>query len=234
MKQIIYWIYAQTIEIAAFLFLLILYLGTLTGLMKKHPIGQGRPVLLVHGYCNGGFVWWFLKKKLFQLSNCRIYTIDLGYPFDSIEAYAQKVAILAGEIRKETNRADLILIGHSMGGLVSAYYALFLAPVQTVSAVMTIGSPMRGTVVSPIGLGRCARQMERGSAFIKMLDNRLSGQDAVEFYHIATKTDELVIPYTSSWPKGAKNLYVIDCLGHVALLFSSRVAKKICQWVGVA
>ncbi len=231
MKRALCWIYAQAIEIGAFLWLLILYIGARLGFVKTDPIGQGKPILLVHGYCNSGSVWHFLKKRLVERSCGRIYTIDLGYPFDSIESYARKISAIAQKIRREESRSDLILVGHSMGGLASSYYALFLAPKNTVSSVITIGSPLRGTWMANLGIGRCCKEMKPKSHFIEALNPKIANQTEVKFYHIATRTDELVIPQHSAWIKESADSYIVDCIGHVSLIFSSKVAQKISEWI---
>lgn len=82
-----------------------------------------------------------------------IYTIDLGSPFLSIEEYAEKVKEKAKQIAHETGHTKLALIGHSMGGLVSAYYAIHLAPEGSIRSVITLGSPMQGTKVAFFGVG---------------------------------------------------------------------------------
>jgi triacylglycerol lipase len=201
---------------------------------KNQPTAQhlpSRPILLVHGYLNSGFVWDFHKNRLARAGIGPIYTIDLGYPFHSIRTYAEKVRDKAQQIAKETGRNDLTLIGHSMGGLVSYYYATHMAQ-GSVSEVITIASPLRGTHVAKIGLGQCAREMQIGSEFIQELQNAAAHSPHIRFYNIATQTDELVVPYTSSiFQSEPHRQFFIEDVGHASLLFSERVSDQLCKWL---
>src|SRR5579863_8545591 len=96
-----------------------------------HPVlptqaskATGKPILLVHGYCNNSSVWTYMQRKLQQGTNYRIYTIDLGFPFQSIHKYVEKVTQKILEICQETGHQEVILMGHSMGGLVSSMVAV--------------------------------------------------------------------------------------------------------------
>ncbi len=223
------WIYAQTIELFALLMVVVLCCAQLVSRRQMKPIGgKGRPILLVHGYLNAGAVWIFHRRFLAKRGLGPIYTIDLGSPLHSIRSYAQRVHEKAQEIARETGRADLTLIGHSMGGLVSYYYALKLAARGSVHQVITIASPLQGTHAAKIGLGRCAREMEIGSDLIQEIGRAVEGRRDTTFYNIATRTDELVIPYSSSFLHSTPDHQrLFDDLGHASLLFSKRVSEQM-------
>lgn len=222
----IHWAHAMTFELMAFLGVIFLRLLP----TKKRCSGNSRPVLLVHGYVNHPNVWWLQRRWLNSLGLGPIYTISLGHPFKSIRTYAEKVKAKAEEIAKETGREDLILIGHSMGGLVSAWYATKLAKEKTVTDLITIASPLEGTPMARIGIGPNAKEMNPNSEFIQELRKAIQENQTIRFYHIATRRDQLVIPGTSALIIG-HNHFVFDDLGHASLLYSKRTAKQIAEWV---
>jgi triacylglycerol esterase/lipase EstA (alpha/beta hydrolase family) len=193
--------------------------------VKQKAKGNGCPILLVHGYLNQAAVWLVFKKRLEALGFGPIYAISLGHPFRSLGSYAEKVKKEAEWISKETGRDDLVLIGHSMGGLVSSWYATQLAPKKTVKSVLTLGSPLNGTPMARIALGPNAREMQRNSGFLKQLKEAMDQDKEILFFHIATHCDELVIPGSSALFSENEN-YLFDDLGHTALLFSQRVVKQ--------
>lgn len=228
-----HWIYAQSFELVALLALLGMGIASF---FRKSPAAKGNsnhcPILLVHGYLVSGYVWEVQKKWLEKKYSGRIYVINLGYPFRTIRDYVEQVKKKVAEINVETGRADVILIGHSMGGLIISYYATKMSPPGTVRAVITIGSPLQGTYVAKIGLGHCARDMEIDSEFIKDLNQALLSRSDISFYNIATKTDQLVIPYTSCLPaSNPAHQYLLNDIGHASLLFSKRVSHKIYEWL---
>lgn len=201
----------------------------------QKPAGRfkGRPLLLVHGYLNSGAVWFFQRMQLKAMGFGPVYTIHLGHPFQSIRTYAEKVKRRAEQIAEETGRKDLVLVGHSMGGLVSSYYAGILASEGTVTDVVTIGSPLGGTPMARIGLGPNAREMEPGSALSKEVWSAIEKNRNVRFFHIATRPDLLVMPPSTALPgNDPSRHFVLDDIGHVGLLFSKRVSKLIGNWIG--
>lgn len=220
------WSYAMTLELLALLGVLLMRFIPANEVVR----GQGKPILLVHGYMNHGSVWRFPKKRLETLGLGPIYTIHLGHPFRSIRHYAQKIKEKAEKIAKETGRKDLILIGHSMGGLVSGWYATQLAPVHTVTDVITIGTPLFGTPVAHIGLGPNAREMEPNSTFLKELRAGIARKKGVRFYHLATKTDQLVFPVSSAILPENEH-FIFEDIGHASLLYSKRVTDQIARWL---
>jgi pimeloyl-ACP methyl ester carboxylesterase len=195
---------------------------------------QGRPILLVHGYINNSVVWLFHRHLLKAAGLGPIYAVDLGHPFRSIREYAQKVKERAEQIAEETGRKDLILIGHSMGGIVSAWYATHLAPPGTVTDVIAIGSPFAGTPMARIGLGPNAREMEVGSQLVLEMQREFANDPKFRFYQIATTRDQLVYPVkTSLIGEHPARQLILEDIGHVGLLYSKRVSQKIISWISV-
>jgi len=191
--------------------------------MKKTPI------LLVHGYVNFSSVWLFHALRLKRKGYGPIFLINLGFPFSSIETYTSKVKKKITEIQKVTQKREIILIGHSMGGLVSSYFAGKYPNYADVKAIITLGSPLKGTKIAKIGIGKCCRQMEFKSKFIQTAQQNYP--DKI-MYHIVTKKDQLIIPYTSGIVNQEKGkTYTIDDLGHASLLYSTRVFQKIDHWL---
>lgn len=225
-SRLIHWIHAMTFEFFAFLGVAAMRLIPI----REKISGKGKPILLVHGYINNSSVWALQKKRLESLGFGPIYTINLGHPFLSIRTYAEKVKTKAEAIARETGSKQLILIGHSMGGLVSSWYATHLASPNTVTDVITIGSPLSGTSMARIGLGPNAREMEPNSLLLKELQLKISQNKQIRFSHIATRSDQLVIPGNSAIIAGNRQ-FILEDIGHASLLYSSRVTDKISEWL---
>jgi len=218
LKMVLHWVHAMTFEILAFTSSHLLHF------MKKNtaPIGSGRPILLVHGYCNDSSVWIYLRRKLAQQG--LVYTVDLGNPFRSIRDYAKIVEDKVAQIKQETG-SDVLLIGHSMGGLVS-----LCAPFDNVAEVITLAAPLRGTHIAKVGFGPNAREMERNSTLIQELSAKIAQEKKVRFSTIGTKTDQLVIPGHSALLDQSRQ-FLFEDIGHASLLFSPRVAALLTQWI---
>lgn len=229
--RVIHWVHAMVFEAFGVVFMWCCRpFGYLWKLESRK--GTKRPILLVHGYLHDSSAWIYHKWMLLRHGFGPIYMLNLKHPFLPMSEYVKKIEERASQIEKETRRKDLILIGHSMGGIISSLYATRSAKPGTVTDVITIGSPLGGTHVAKIALGSNGRQMRIGSKILAELREEIKASKTVRFYHIATKTDELVIPYTSEIVEGPlERLYVLNDIGHVTLLYSPRVAKKIISWI---
>jgi triacylglycerol esterase/lipase EstA (alpha/beta hydrolase family) len=227
----IHWVHALTFELFAFAAVAILRLVP----RKESAQGSGkRPILLVHGYCNHGSVWAYLQPLLAKLRVGPVYTINLGHPFRSIREYAEHIQAKAAAIRSETNEPHLILIGHSMGGLVSAFYATKMAPENSVTDVITLGAPLGGTHMARLALGPNGKEMRRASTFVQELKTLIQSKPGIRFFHLGTRTDQLIFPSESAiLGNDPSREFVLEDIGHASLLFSPRVAAKITEWLKI-
>lgn len=194
----------------------------------KVKTGSKTPILLVHGYANSSAIWIYQLFQLKKRGLGPIHTINLGYPFSSIEKYAEKVKKKVDEIGTD----KIILIGHSTGGLVSSYYALNLKPKVKITDIITIGSPLHGTKVAILGPGKCAKEMRYCSEFTKVLIEKIKENKEIRFFCIGSKVDHVVVPNSSSLlGKRAEAEYQMDDIDHVSLVFNPKVSDKIAQWL---
>jgi pimeloyl-ACP methyl ester carboxylesterase len=87
--------------------------------INYYEMGQGKPVLLLHGFGGCSYTWRFLGPALAQ--DHRVITLDLkGYglsdkPRDEKYALSDQADLVAAFIQAQGLR-DLVIIGHSMGG----------------------------------------------------------------------------------------------------------------------
>lgn len=230
--KFIKWLYAQVNEMFAWFFTLFF---APFSLMKDKWTGKtsNKPILLIHGYCNYSSVWMFHIMHFLSADLGPVYTVDLGYPFDSIENYAQKVRAKVEKILAETGSDEVSIVGHSMGGLVASYYALNVAPDNQVKKVITLGTPFSGTKLAIFAMGKCGKQMRRGSEFVRNLQVQMQEAHNVGFYHVAAENDQIVVPYTSAIVKNSGENLIFDAMGHVGLLFSRKVNRELIQWLKI-
>lgn len=189
-------------------------------------------ILLTHGYCRNQSDWLWFRRQLKE-HGYPIYCVNLENDFASLQTIASdKFAEKIKQIKAETNCSNIILIGHSMGGLVSSYYKEFLDNDKLVKAVVTIGSPILGTRVSVFAQGENAAQMCPGSQFLAQL-HVLLHNDAQKYYQVCSKFDNIIFPWQSSLiettPK--EHQLVLQFTGHLGLLHSREVTNKINSWI---
>jgi pimeloyl-ACP methyl ester carboxylesterase len=188
---------------------------------KKECVQGKLPVLLVHGFLGASNNWIFLRRRLVEAGVKNIFSVNLGDPRLGIDTYTEVITEKIKEIQEKTGSKQVILIGHSMGGLVCKNYAH--ANSQTVRSIITIGSPLKGTQTARFGsiFSDSARDMVPGSDFLTKMENFTEPST-----QIASSCDEIVIP-NSSAQGGKEEDSVIDDAGHVGLLFSGKTVRAL-------
>lgn len=190
------------------------------GADRLKPTRQRLPLLLVHGYgCSRGS-WWWLRRRL-ETAGWTVATLSLEPVYTSIDNFVEPLARRIDAVLAETGAERVMLVGHSMGGLVArAYLRRFGA--GRVARLVTLGTPHAGSRLSRFGMGQNARQMEPGSAWLRALGEA----PAVETIAIYSPHDNFVMPQKNLELAGA-SLRPIDALGHLAMLFSPRVVEAL-------
>lgn len=199
------------------------------GADRLDEAGNGRiPVLLVHGYaCNRG-CWAYLARALHR-AGWPVATMNLEPPFDSIDSFAGQIGRRVDAVLRQTGAEQVVLVAHSMGGLAVRRY-LAMHGEAAVKAVVTLGTPHAGTELARLGLGRCARDMEPGSAFLRALPDTL----AIPLVSIYSAHDNFVMPQGPCTVQGARNVAFAG-VGHLQMLGSHAVATALLrELAGVA
>lgn len=188
--------------------------------------GAGTVILCVHGYtCNGGY-WEGLRPVLAKAGYPRTYTINMDPTFGSIEEFAAQVGVRVQEIKAQTGVEQVLLIGHSMGGLVSRCYVQRHGGAEHVSKIITLGSPHHGTVSAYKGPGEDGRQMIPGNPWMEGLNAETPV--GVPITSIYTFHDNIVFPQDTAVLPHAKNIGLAG-IGHLELAFSKPVQDLIIE-----
>ena len=186
-----------------------------------------RPILLVHGLgCNRGNWFWFRREL--ERRGYRVYTVDCTPPLTHVPNYAPQIARAIDEILESMAAKDLVLIAHSMGGLVCRAYLDEYGPGK-VAHVITIGTPHLGTWMARLGVGPNVRDMNLDSPWLAGLRERETSQSArihPEFTCVYTYHDNLVTPQTNAVLPGSRSI-ALSGIGHLSLLLSRDVVTHV-------
>lgn len=196
---------------------------------------SGVPILLVHGYvCNRG-LWMTFIKRLADAGLGPIHTITLTPLFGGIDVLVTKLDAQIEAICVKTGAPKVMIVAHSMGGLVARAY-LAQARTLRVSKLVTLGSPHHGTQLARLGIGTNAREMRDGGDWLLNLAkmetrNTESGHTMFPAtLSIYTLNDDLVYPPESSVLAWAENVPV-SAVGHMGLVFSESVTARVIQYL---
>ncbi|MFA1546886.1 esterase/lipase family protein [Actinomadura chokoriensis] len=212
------------------------------------------PLILVHGTWGNALVNWFATVPALKAAGHCVYAFNYGgapngvvQGTGDIRVSAQQLAAFVREVRSATGAAKVDLVGHSQGGMMPRYYLKNLGGAQYVRHLVGIAPSNDGTDVW--GLTRLAKaygivdlggyvcyscyQQVRGSEFLTELNAGGQTEPGVEYTVIATKYDEIVTPYRSSFltGDGVHNILVQDvCPNEISehgLIVASPVTRQL-------
>jgi pimeloyl-ACP methyl ester carboxylesterase len=190
---------------------------------------QGLPVLLVHGLaCNRGNWWWF--RRQIERRGYRAFTVDCTPWYARIDNYSPQLGRAIDEVLAATGARQLVIVGHSMGGLIARAY-LDRYGADKVAHVITLGTPHRGTWMTRFGYAPNIRDMAEASTWLTELGARESQRSIRpydKFSCIFTYHDNLVTPQTNATLPGAAQ-FAISGIGHLSLALSAQVVERVAE-----
>ena len=211
---------------------------------RAHPCQQvyadaaAPPVLLLHGYgCNSGY--WSALAPLLDAARISYATLDLEPIAGEIDGYAPLVQRAVEQLCERTGAPKLVIVAHSMGGLVARAWMRRHGAAR-VARLVTLGTPHHGTCLASFGVGKNAAQMRRGgaahgteNAWLQDLAASESAAARALVTSIYSHHDNIISPQTSSRLEGARNIE-FGGVGHVALGGNRRVLAMVMREIVTA
>jgi triacylglycerol esterase/lipase EstA (alpha/beta hydrolase family) len=194
------------------------------------------PVLLLHGYgCNSGY--WASLTPLLEAAQISYATVDLEPIGGDIDGYVPLVQRAAEELCAAAGAAKVVLVAHSMGGLVARAW-LRAHGAGRAARIITLGTPHHGTSLAGLAPGANALQMRRVAGkqpgpgeWLQALAAGEDMQTRALITSIYTHHDNIIAPQTSSHLPGARNLE-FGGIGHVALGSNPRILAAVMREIG--
>lgn len=195
--------------------------------VKKCP--KNVPIIFVHGLLHNQSGWVPLIKKIRadeKMKHNPIYTLNLSSTLQSIKKSSMEVRKIIDQAKEESGSDKVIIVGHSMGGIVSADTA---QNSDDVAGVILLSSPVDGTRTSPlIPFVKSVREMSYKSKFIKKLKKGIKTAPKAKYLFIGNYGDLIVVPNTSTVGNGKTNqdFFRVPRTGHLGVFFHKDVHKK--------
>jgi pimeloyl-ACP methyl ester carboxylesterase len=205
---------------------------------RIYPASPGLPVLLLHGYgCNSGY--WVHLTPLLDARRISHASVDLEPIMGDIDGYVPMVEQAARALCEASGKPKLIVVAHSMGGLVARAW-MRAHGTGHVARVITLGTPHHGTSLASFGLGLNAVQMRRaagesaqGSPWLRALAASEGAATRALVTSIYTHHDNIIAPQTSSHLPGARNIE-FGGIGHVAMGSNPRILAEVMREIAAA
>lgn len=177
-----------------------------------------------------------------------------------ISIYAQRLRDVVETVKHNTGKNKVIIIAHSMGGLVSRTYIKYYGGINSIEKLVTIGTPNHGTYgLVAVGCGTIlagrsptpeCEDMKAGSNFLTGLNSNDETLVNVKYLTIIARNSQLescpdkgytdnVICAVSVYLEGAENYYYDDYSSeyslsnslHTAIVHPSKAPKVYNQIV---
>jgi len=195
----------------------------------KEPVGvasEKAPVILLHGLLQNRSCMFWLQRQLAKAGYQQTICINTP-PWRDLETLTEVLAKKVDELRINLKVDKVILIGHSMGGIIARNYVQNRGGAAHVSSMVTLGAPHHGSKLAPFAVSQMGRSLLPSSNFISQF-NKVAWPQETQATSIYTRYDNIVLPADSSKMVGAK-LVELDGMGHTSLLFHPRSIQAVIE-----
>lgn len=192
-------------------------------------MGQRRlPVVLAPGAVGQDLLYWNVMQWRLEREGHPVY--PLTFPRFSFGDHRESARLLAEkveEVRASEEADQVILVGHSMGGLVARWYLRYLRGSRDVAQLVCLGTPHQGTWAAYVGLPlKGARMVRPGSMFLEKLNDGGRAPD-VPLLNIVSRFDTVVLPWRNALLKGEH----VENRTHVGNHWSLLVSPRVHRWI---
>ncbi|CCO22620.1 esterase/lipase family protein [Maridesulfovibrio hydrothermalis] len=192
--------------------------------------GDTLPILMVHGLYHNKAAWFIMKYRLSMQGFSNLNT----WQYNSFTtSYPELVLELRREIlklQKKQNR-KVMLIGHSLGGLLISGAASDPEIEKLTAGIITIATPFKGSMLAVTAPGRLGKSLHPQSALF-ISENKIHFPEHIRKTAIISPTDEMVLPWENLEPDHEQwTIKRSPALGHVAMLYSRRVARIVAETI---
>ncbi|WP_051261854.1 esterase/lipase family protein [Desulfovibrio inopinatus] len=189
---------------------------------------SGVPVVFVHGLYHSSAAWFAFRFRIGTIG--RRPTFALTYPsfFQNIDTICSRLEDTIETALKETEQKHVILVGHSLGGLVIRRYLTTSQQAHAVAGIVTLGTPHRGSILAHLATGHLGRSIAPDGALIKKLEQHpLPNIPKMCLYSCI---DNMVVPGKNLIPRDSG--WVIEAtapVSHTFMLIYPPVIRRVRQ-----
>ncbi|ACS81384.1 esterase/lipase family protein [Maridesulfovibrio salexigens] len=195
-------------------------------LIKKN--GDDTPILMTHGLYHNKVAWVAMRYRLNLAGYTNLHTWQYNSFTTSYPELVLELRDIISKLHLESGR-EIILTGHSLGGLLSCGAAQDPEIEKMCAGIITLGTPYRGSILATIALGRLGRSLHPQGSLFKG-KNKIGYPRNIPKTAIISPTDELVLPWSNLEPTSEEwQLKRTHAMGHVAMLYSRQVGKMVVE-----
>lgn len=181
-------------------------------------------VVFVHGYFASAGVFAPMAEGL-AARGAGPRQLHFTYlPTGGVASHAER---LVEHIERAHPEGPVCVVAHSLGGLISRYAAQVLG--QRIDALVTLGTPHRGTSLARPWPMRLTRELSPGSRLLRTLDETRGRLEGTRLTSVVAVQDALV-PLRSAVLEGSRVVY-IDGVGHHGMLYHPEAIDAVAEGI---
>lgn len=186
------------------------------------------PVILIHGLYHNAGAWMLYRYWLKRAGFKNIYTFDYNSWRSSFEDCLEGLVRRVQEVKALFPQQKVVLMGHSLGGVLSRACSDSEACGKDIQTVVTLGSPHKGSKLAVLGLGRLAESLVFGGAFMEEMERTTAPHQNIPRLAFYSPVDNMVLPNHAletsceGWVHRR-----IAPISHVAILYHRPTARLI-------
>jgi PGAP1-like protein len=142
--------------------------------------------------------------------------------FGPLTLSAERLVNLIGEM--DQIHDTIVVVGHSMGGLVAEHAAAIGAPMD---GLVTICTPHQGHFLSRFGPLRVMREMGTNSSYLRSVEAITGSRPPIL---VVTAAKDRLVPKSASRPNRPHTVLEVPNVGHLGVIFDQGTADAILEW----
>lgn len=184
---------------------------------------MSKVLVFVGGFAAPGNEWPLTPiRRSAREQGWRTKYFDERLAFGPLATSADRLVKLIDEL--DQTHDTIVVIGHSMGGLVAEHAAALGAPID---GLVTIGTPHQGHNLSRFGPLPVMREMGTNSAYLRGVA-AIPGERPPIL--VITAAKDRLVPKSATRPNRPHALREVPNVGHLGVIFDQSTADTILKW----
>ncbi len=190
------------------------------------------PVVFIHGLYHNATAWVFYRRWMRRHGVTDVHSFQYNSMKYVLEDLLDQLDVFMNRILAEQKAESVIIVGHSLGGLIGRAYLNRVADRSLVSALVTLGTPHQGSKLSVLGIGRLARSLEFKGPMIRDVESGFAASCRVPRLAFYSPVDNMVLPNDALRTDDPGWAFIeTKGMSHVSMLYSKTLADQAAEFL---